>query len=64
MKTYTPGEVVRIVGLMPKKEFTGVVTQAKPLKAIVTDRDPVWHNHVVKSETNVRKQRRFVEGRE
>lgn len=43
------GETVRIVHLMPKTEFAGVVTCEKPLVAKVTDNDPVWFGCEVKA---------------
>jgi hypothetical protein len=41
---FSVGESVRIVGLMPRQHFNGVVVRLNPVEAVVTDKDPVWHN--------------------
>jgi len=40
---YALGELCLIKGLMPGMTFNGVITCLSPMRAKVTDADPIWH---------------------
>jgi hypothetical protein len=47
--TWSMGEEVRVIGLMPKQEFAGVVCSLTPLRAKVTTPDKIWQGCEVQS---------------